>query len=91
MDYIFGKFRLEVTNGLPMSDSTIDVAKLSAIYTNEFVVINEFISLFVMLIKLKFIGTLFKNLLRNCSGNEVGESSCILGQTDQITYAKGCY
>ena len=78
MYYIFliTLLRLEVT----------DVAKPSVININEFVEINEFISL------LEFKGNLFRNLLKNCLGNEVVESSCISGQfTLTKTYAKGCY
>ena len=78
MDYIFliMHLRLEVS----------DIAKPSAININGFVEINEFISL------LEFKGNLFRNLLKNCLGNEVIERSCISGQfTLTKTYAKGCY
>mgnify|MGYP006973414599 CR=1 FL=1 len=78
MDYIvlITHLRLEVT----------DVAKPSAININEFAEINEFISL------LEFKGNLFRNLLKNCLGNKVVESSCISGQfTLTKIYAKGCY
>ena len=42
---------MEVTDDWPMSGSSIDIGKYSAISINEFVEINEFISLFVSLMK----------------------------------------
>ena len=42
--------------------------------------IGEFVRLFASLIKWEFTGNVFRNLLENCLGNEVVESSCILGQ-----------
>jgi len=51
MDYIFWKISIESYSDWPMSGSSIDIGKYSAISINEFVEINEFISLFVSLLK----------------------------------------
>jgi len=51
MDYIFWKISIGSYSDWTMSGLSIDVGKYSAISINEFVEMNEFISLFLSLIK----------------------------------------
>lgn len=81
--------KLEDIEDRTLFDSTIDIVKPSVIDINAFVEINELLSSFVLLIKLEFIGNLFRNLLENCLGMKQLHLRSV--HTDQKTEAKGCY